>query len=101
MTVGARTPEELETLLEDAFVLRDQEAVGELFEPGAVLVVDGSCEARGRREIVRAAGAIPSYTADAQRVIQSGDIALVIGGSAISITRRGPDERWRYLVVLV
>ncbi len=42
----ARTPEELETLLEDAFVIRDREAVAELFEHGAVLG-DGPREARG------------------------------------------------------
>ena len=38
MRAGARTPEELETLLEDAFVLCDQQALAQLFEPGAMLV---------------------------------------------------------------
>jgi hypothetical protein len=32
MEGGARTPEDLETLLEDAFVLRSGEAMAELFE---------------------------------------------------------------------
>ena len=47
---GARTPEDLETLLEDAFVLRSGEAMAELFEDGAVLVTDdGTREADGQR----------------------------------------------------
>ena len=37
MPAGARTPEELETLLEDAFVLHDPQALAELFQPGALL----------------------------------------------------------------
>ena len=35
----ARTPDELESLLEDAVVLRDAVAVSALFEPGGVLAV--------------------------------------------------------------
>ena len=37
MRQGARTPEELETLFEDAFVIRDRTALAGLFEDGAVL----------------------------------------------------------------
>ena len=48
MTGGARTPEDLETLLEDTFVLRDGEAIAELFEDGAVLVADGTRHYTGR-----------------------------------------------------
>ena len=55
MEGGARTPEDLETLLEDAFVLRSGEAMAELFENCAVLVVDGTREIRGQEEIVRLA----------------------------------------------
>jgi hypothetical protein len=52
MEAGAWTPEELETLLEDAFVLRDHQALAQLFEPGAVLVAGGGLpEARGRQDI--------------------------------------------------
>jgi hypothetical protein len=48
MRPGARTPEELETLLEDAFVIRDGEAPAQLFADGAVLAPgDGSREAGG------------------------------------------------------
>jgi hypothetical protein len=52
MRAGARTPGELETLLEDAFVIRDGEALAELFEDGAVFVAEeGVREARGGHEI--------------------------------------------------
>src|SRR5687768_12128964 len=37
MGPGAQTPEELETLFEDAFVVRDATALAQLFEEGAVL----------------------------------------------------------------
>jgi hypothetical protein len=56
MEAGARTPEELETLLEDAFVLCDHRALAQLFQPGAMPVVGGGlAEARGRRQITRVA----------------------------------------------
>ena len=35
---GGETPEELETLREDAFLLRDAGAIGRLFEDGSLLV---------------------------------------------------------------
>ena len=54
MRPGARTPEELETLLEDAFVVRDRDALAQLFEDGAVLVAGGGRpEARGGSQIAR------------------------------------------------
>ena len=48
MGAGARTPEELETLLEDAFVVHDPQALAQLFQPGATLVGGRLPEARGR-----------------------------------------------------
>ena len=55
MGAGARTPEELETLLEDAFVVHDLQALAQLFQPGAMLVTDRLPEARGRRQITQVA----------------------------------------------
>jgi hypothetical protein len=56
MEAGARTPEELETLLEDAFVLHDHHALAQLFHPGAMLVAGGGLpEARGHEQIARVA----------------------------------------------
>jgi hypothetical protein len=39
MTVGGQTPKELETLLEDALLMRDAAALAPLFEDASVLVV--------------------------------------------------------------
>ena len=56
MGTGVRTPEEMETLLEDAFVLHDQQALAELFHPVAMLVAgSGLPEARGHQQITRVA----------------------------------------------
>ena len=51
MTAGARTPEELDALLEDAFVLRDREAFRLLFAEDALLAEAGGLEARGEDAI--------------------------------------------------
>jgi hypothetical protein len=103
---GARTPEELETLLEDAFLLRDNLALIQLFEPTAVLVAGGGLDdARGHREIARLAAQLWDarriYLADPRRVLQARDAALVLGGGAISVVRRGGDGSWRYAIAIL
>ena len=103
MPGGARTPEELETLLEDAFLLRDNVALVQLFEPTAVLIAGGGLgDARGHGEIARLAAQLWDsgriYLADPRRVLQVRDAALVLGGSAISVIRRGGDGSWRYAI---
>jgi ketosteroid isomerase-like protein len=103
MGAGARTPEELETLLEDAFVLHDPQALAQLFQPGAMLVVGGGLpEARGRRQIARVAAQLWDaerlYLADPQQVLQVGDTALVLAGRAINVVRRRDDGSWRYAI---
>ncbi len=56
MVTGGRTPEELETLFEDALLLRDREAAAQLFETRGLLVVGGGLpEARGWEAIARIA----------------------------------------------
>jgi len=89
----ARTPEELETLLEDAFVLRDNAAVAALFTPSGVLIADDhgdiggiAIRARGPAAIGRLAGRLwrHSYVADARRVLQVGDIALIVNNGALA-----------------
>jgi hypothetical protein len=100
---GARTPEELETLLEDAFVLRDADAVAQLFEARSVLVAGaGPRETRGRGEIARVAaemwGLRRTYLADPRRVLQVRDTALVVSSCAINVARRGADGSWRYTI---
>ena len=106
MDTGARTPEELETLLEDAFVLRDPQALAELFQPGAMVVVGGGLpEARGQQQIARIAAESwdldRSYLADPRRVLQARDTALVLAGHAVNVARRGNDGFWRYAISLL
>jgi ketosteroid isomerase-like protein len=105
MRSGAATPEELESLLEDGFVLGDRHALAELFDADAVLCAGpgpAAVEARGSEQIARAAGALCErgyrYLADPQRVLQAGDTALVVASRAVNVMRRGADRRWRYAV---
>lgn len=102
---GARTPEELESLLEDAFIIRDPTALGQLFEDGAVLDPGGALrEARGRADIERAVTAMwdhdRTYLAEPRRVLQSGDTALSLG-AGINVVRRGRDGAWRVAIALI
>jgi len=106
MRTGARTPEELETLFEDAFVIRDGDALVQLFDDGAVLAAgDGPVHARGGEEIARLATALwdrdVTYLADPLRILQAGGTALVVGERGIHVVRRGGDGVWRYTISLL
>ena len=105
MIAGARTPEELETLLEDALVIRDHEALAELFEECAMLVADHERTAHGGEEIVRLAMATwagdHTYVADPQRVMQARDIALIVTERGSNVAHRDRDGTWRYAIVLL
>lgn len=103
MGLGAHTPEALDALLEDAFVLRDRDAVRGLFEPEAVLLVGTS----GRP--IRGVGQIAdylttmwhlerTYLASSRQVIQARDTALVVGDRSTSVVRRGDDRAWRFVI---
>jgi hypothetical protein len=103
VTQGARTPEELDSLFEDAFVLRDTGALAPLFEARALLVAAGvTGEGRGTEKIARLASTLLSrdftYVADPRRVVQTHDIALVLATQATSVVRRGADGAWRYAI---
>ncbi len=105
MGPGARTPDELETLLEDAFVTRDPEAVAQLFEEGAVLLADGVEEARGVEKIARFTTTMweseRTYVAEPQRVLQARNTALVVSDRGINVMRRGSDGAWRFAISIV
>lgn len=105
MASGASTPEELEVLLEDAFVVRDQVAAAGLFEDSSVLACTATARpARGRAAIAefveRLLASDQIYLADPRQVLQAGDTALVIGTHVISVARRGP-RGWRYAIALL
>lgn len=106
MSQGARTPEELDALFEDAFVLRDARVLASLFEPRALLAASRMAgEARGSEAIERSAAELWSrdltYVADPRRVIQARDLALVLGTQGTSVVRRGRDRVWRYAISLL
>jgi hypothetical protein len=106
VTQAARTPEELEALFEDAFVLRDRGALPPLFESRALLAASGfTGEARGSEEIGLFASALWSrditYVAEPRRVVQASDIALVLATQGTSVVRRGADGAWRYAISLL
>jgi hypothetical protein len=103
---GARTPEELEELFEDAFVLRDAPALARLFEAGALLMAgDPTGEARGNGEIALSAPRLwahdYTYVADPRRVVQANDVALVLAAQGTNVARRGTDGAWRYAISLL
>lgn len=97
---GGQTPEELETLLEDAVLLGDADAVAGLFQPGGLLVIAGSPQLRGRGQIREAAAALclhrPGYLAAPRRVLQVQDVALLLGRDVVNLARKGDDGTWRY-----
>jgi hypothetical protein len=106
MRQGARTPEELEALFEDAFVTRDAEALSVMFAEGAVLAIgEGRAAARGAEEIGRLAALLwdgdRTYVANPRRVVQARDTALVLADRAINVVRRGSDGAWRYSIALL
>jgi hypothetical protein len=106
MSTGARTPEELEALLEDAFVTRDAQALSAMFADGAVLALRAEADAaRGVAEIGRLAAALweadRTYVAAPRRVVQARDVALVLADGVINVVRRGSDGTWRYAIALL
>jgi Domain of unknown function (DUF4440) len=106
MAAGARTPEELETLLEDAFVMHDRSALVSLFETDAVLASgDRAPAARGRLHIVEAAAQMwareEQYLAHPLRVLQARRTALIAGRHATTVARRSSDGSWRYAIALL
>lgn len=101
MATGARTPEELEELLEDTLVLRDYEALSGLFEQGAVFAVDGAPSPLQNAAPIGAftsGGSGESYLAEPLQVIQARDLALVVTLLGANVVRRGADGCWRYAI---
>ena len=90
-------------LFEDALVMRDAQALAELFAEGAVLVAGDERQARGGEEIARLALATwagdRTYVADPRRVLQARYIALIVAEQGINVVHRGRDGSWRYAII--
>ena len=96
------SPEELETLLEDACLVGDLDAMADLFEGDAVLgYANRSQPVTGRGDVaelikdLREGGV--SYLARRSAVVQSGSLALIINGAAVHVVRRS-SSGWHYLI---
>jgi ketosteroid isomerase-like protein len=119
---GARTPEELSTQLEDAFIVRDRGLLTELFDRHAVLSPrDSDIELRGSEEIAMFAAAHWAadhrYLAQIRRIVQASDTAALVvdwsltgresfdgtgeRGRGVDVLRRGGDGAWRYVITLL
>jgi hypothetical protein len=106
MDGAGQTPEELETLLEDAFLLRDPSAVARLFEDGGLLVTGQAAHlVPGADQILRLAEALcqegRGYLAEPRRVFQARETALLIGDGVINVARRGPDGSWHFAIAVL
>ena len=117
---AARTPEELATQLEDAFILCDPSGLAELFDEHAVLSPRApDIDVRGRAEIALFAAAQWTaerrYLVSVRRAVQTGDTAAIVtdwsptdrrclDGAAqdrsVDVLCRGSDGAWRYLISL-
>jgi hypothetical protein len=97
--MGARTPEELDTLLEDAIVVGDPREVRGLFEDTGVLAL---CDAERRGEdIGRWDPAAAVYIAAPRRIVQARHTALLVGPCGVGVVHRGPDAMWRFAIALL
>jgi hypothetical protein len=106
VVAGARTPEELETLIEDSFVMRDRGELGALYGEGAVLAAgEAGPEVRGGEAIGRALAELcthgHTYVAGAGRVIQALDTALVVAAAGVHVLRRGAGGNWHVVISLL
>jgi hypothetical protein len=103
MTKGAHSPEELETLMEDALLLRDGRALAQLFEVRGLFVSDyGQSQARGHDEIAQSIYSTPhlaeGYTAEPRNIFHARDLALLVGDDVINVVRRGRDRLWKVVI---
>jgi hypothetical protein len=101
--MDAATPEELETMLEDAFLSWDRSVLRDLFEEGAVVLAQPERRpARGIEEVTsRVVGMWErgrTVVGGAGTILRTGDTALALGADALSVMRRGGDCRWRYSI---
>jgi hypothetical protein len=94
----ASSPEELETLLEDAVLLRDAAAVADLFEPGAVLITGPAITGP---EHALAELATLGYVAAFRTVTVRPCLAVVVGDHAVNVSIRAPDGAWRLVAAVI
>ncbi len=95
MAVHGWSPEDLEMLLEDAFVLRDAAALADLFEPGAVVA---SVESQQRVSDIGDEIWKLGFWSEPRLVVENGHTAVVIGSRAINVMHGSEGGSWRYAI---
>ena len=95
----ARSPEELETLLEDALMLQDEAGAAALFEDGGVLV-DGSGDVLARDQAAHVL-ARQNYVASPSSVTVVSNVAVVVGSQTVNVSCRAPGGGWRLVAAIV
>ena len=104
VSAGARTPEELEVMFEDALLIGEKEVVAELFDDVAALVIGAELPVRDGEAIARLAlttwQGSHAYLAGPLYVAQVGEIALILAEEGINVARRSREGAWRYVIVL-
>jgi hypothetical protein len=96
--MSASSPEELETLLEDAVLLGDEEAVLSLFDAGAVLIV--GLRVSGPEKAMAELAPL-GYVAATRTVTERRDLAVIVGDHAVNVSCRAPDGGWRLVAAIV
>lgn len=104
----AADPQELAPLIVERANAGDVDGMVELYEPNAVVVMDGARVARGSAEI-RAfwasvvAGGRKFSIGSQHPSVRSGDLALTStrlpdGGTTAEVARQQPDGSWRWVI---
>jgi hypothetical protein len=100
----ARTPEELDVLLEDALLIGERQAAAGLFADSALLADrDAAWQVRGGDAIaeyaLRSWSGASAYLAATSLVLQAGDIALLVAPEEVHVVRREAGGAWRFLIL--
>lgn len=94
----ASSPEDLETLLEDAVLLGDHAAVADLFDAEAVLIA-GPVTIGPKQALAELTKR--GYVATIRTVVVRRDSAVVIGDDAVNVSVRSPDGAWRLVATIM
>lgn len=94
----ASSPEELETLLEDAVLLGDEAAGASLFDDGAVLITGPRIT--GPKQALAELAKL-GYVATTRTVTVRRDTAVVVGDHAVNVSFRTPHGAWRLVATIV
>ena len=97
--MAAASPEELDTLLEDALLMNDRAAVAALFWAAEVRVCSAGRVLSGADATDLLARCDYVASGCCERV--AADVALAVSEATVTLCRRGTDGQWKVLVVVL